>query len=331
MAIKKRDITFDIVRSICILWIVGALHVTTYIDTSFISLSLWKILVYVTYGSLGTFTFVSGYFLKKKKMESFDDLKRFYFSRFQRFWVPFFISALSLYIIGAIVGKPWFASFFHFVLSLVGLDIFYKPMPGTLWYMVMLLFFYIITPLVLWPRNQLIRGAIPLLIFVIFLATYKAGYLDERILFYYPTYILGIFLSDDISSFIKKWKWYFLVLSLISLIVLLHSDFEGFFLQYLINIIVYPLIFSLSAVLANISHFRFIGEKVSYSSMMMYLFHRQFYLVAVFLFNLQLFPNFHNAIIPLWAAYIIVIPIIIFSSFYFQKMYDKVINSKKIK
>lgn len=63
----------------------------------------------------------------------------------------------------------------------------------------------------------------------------------------------------------------------------------------------------------------------SYSSMNMYLFHRQIYLAALFFANYRMFPNFHGAVIPLWFAFIFVIPFIIAFSFFSQKYYDKMI------
>lgn len=100
---EGHDATFDIARSFCILWIVCLLHLTTYIDTEWISEIGWSLLVKMTYASLGIFTFISGFFLKKKNIRTIDDCKKFYITRFKRFWIPFFLSALTLWIIGEVV------------------------------------------------------------------------------------------------------------------------------------------------------------------------------------------------------------------------------------
>ena len=154
----KRDETLDVARALSVLWIVGILHLTTYIDTSAYSKMEWTVIFKGMYASLATFTFLSGYFLKNKSFGKDGDSYRFYMGRLKRFWIPFFIACTSLYIIGAVVGKPWFESPQNFVLSLCGLSIFFLPLPGTLWYMVMLLFFYILTPAIMRYRTRFWGG-----------------------------------------------------------------------------------------------------------------------------------------------------------------------------
>ena len=102
----------------------------------------------------------------------------FYISRLKRFWIPFFISALSLWIIGAVVGKPWFTSPMNFILSILGLSMFKGPMPSTLWYMVMMVFFYLITPLWLYKRNYRTSLIKSVSLFLLLVILYKVNWLD---------------------------------------------------------------------------------------------------------------------------------------------------------
>ena len=322
-----REVCFDVARAICIVWVVCLLHLTTYIETSWIPGNVWSLLLDVTYASLGTFAFISGYFLKNKRMESLEDLKRFYISRLKRFWIPFFVSALSLWIIGAEVGKPWFTSPMNFILSILGLSMFKRPMPSTLWYMVMMVFFYLITPLWLYKRNYRSSLIKSVCLFLLLVVLYKVNWLDYRILVYAPMYFLGLCLPDSFSCFFRRNKYIVVIVTatLMGLLVM-SPNIEGFALYYASAIIGYPLIISLSEILSSLAFVRNISGFISYSSMNMYLFHRQIYLFALFAFNISLFPNFHGATIPLWIAVLIVIPAIVIISFLLQRGYDILVS-----
>lgn len=141
---KNRDVTFDVVRSISIISIVLGWHLLDYLDDiSYKTSLIWGSL---TYMSLATFSLMSGYFLKRNKIECYADVFRFYKKRFARFWCLFFVASLSLYIASFVAGNPWYPSFINFIMSLFGLSAFFKPLPATLWFMVIMTFFYLITP-----------------------------------------------------------------------------------------------------------------------------------------------------------------------------------------
>lgn len=321
--IDRRDEVFDIVRSICILWIVAGLHLTTYIDTSWISSIGWSLLLKLTYASLGTFAFISGYFLKNKTIVSYADLKKFYMSRFKRFWIPFFISCLSLWIIGAVVGKPWFVSPSNFVLSLFGISIFIGPLPSTLWFMVMMVFLYWITPVWLYKKS-IISSIVKLIIaFMGLFLLFYFGALDVRVLMCCSMYLFGLVLPDEFSLLIKDHRFPIFVISAIiisTFIVIKESE-----LYYPSMIFGYPFFLSLSKILSSSATLVKSGRFISYSSMNMYLFHRQLFLMALFLVNIKLFPHFHGATMPLWVAYFVVVVIIAFS-YLLQRLYDSLLH-----
>ena len=326
-----RDATFDIARSFCILWIVCLLHITTYIETAWISELGWSLLVKMTYASLGTFTFISGYFLKKKEITNVADIKKFYFTRFKRFWIPFFISALTLWFIGGVVGKPWFTSTLNFVLSLVGLSCFWGPLPSTLWFMVMMVLCYLFTPVLLYKSNQGQRIVRSVLLMSILIAIYILGHLDERLLVYIPMYLLGLCLPDTFTKAIRNHKTVVIIVTALLLgAVIATNTLEGLLLYYVVVPIGYMFIIGLSETLSSLMWVRDVSSIVSYSSMNMYFFHRQMYLCAIFLFNISMFPNFHGATMPLWFAIIVVIPIIITVSYFLQKGYDRLLKMIKI-
>ena len=307
------------------------LHLTTYIDTEWISRIGWSLLVKITYASLGTFTFISGYFLKKKELRSMDDCKKFYITRLKRFWIPFFISALTLWVIGGFVGKPWFTSPLNFGLSLVGLSCFWGPMPSTLWFMVMMVLCYLITPILLYKSNQGQRVVRSVLLMGLLVLLYRLGHLDERLLVYIPMYLLGLCLPDSFTKIIRDHKIAVVIVTALLLgTVIVTNKLEGLLLYYVVVPLGYPFIISLSEMVSSCLWVRNAANIVSYSSMNMYFFHRQMYLSAIFLFNISMFPNFHGATMPLWFAIIVVIPIIITVSYFLQKGYDRMLKMIKI-
>lgn len=285
----------------------------------------------MTYASLGTFTFISGFFLKKKDVRTIDDCKKFYITRFKRFWIPFFLSALTLWIIGGVVGKPWFTSPLNFALSLVGLSCFWGPLPSTLWFMVMMVLCYLLTPVLLYNSNQGQRIVRCVILMSILIVLYRLGHLDERLLVYIPMYLLGLCLPDSVTKAIRDHKIAVIIVTALLLgTVIVTNTLEGLLLYYVVVPIGYLFITGFSESLSSLMWVRNVASIVSYSSMNMYFFHRQMYLCAIFLFNISMFPNFHGATMPLWFAIMVIIPIIITVSYYLQKGYDRLLRMIKV-
>ena len=140
-------------------------------------------------------------------------------------------------------------------------------------------------------------------------------------------YFLGLCLPDSFSCFFRRNKYIVVIVTatLMGLLVM-SPNIEGFALYYASAIIGYPLIISLSEILSSLAFVRSISGFISYSSMNMYLFHRQIYLFALFAFNISLFTNFHGATIPLWIAVLIVIPAIVIISFLLQRGYGILVS-----
>ena len=80
---NKRNLTLDITRAICILWIVGVWHLQDYFAQLNFANDVTKM---ITAGVLVTFTFLSGLFLGKKKISALQ----FYQGRLKRFYILFF-------------------------------------------------------------------------------------------------------------------------------------------------------------------------------------------------------------------------------------------------
>lgn len=323
---KQRDLTFDVARAICILEIVCLAHLMDYIDRTIMPERFFSILGYVTAAVLGTFSFISGFFLKKHKIENGSDVGKFFLVRFKRFWILYFFASLSLYVASACVGQPWYPSISNFILSLIGLTVFFQPLPATLWFMVMMMFFYLVTPLILVLRRRGLRIAVAATIFVVLVALGCKGWVDDRVLCYYPMYALGLLLDVRIVDFIKRNALLAILgsgvgLTLVSLLV-----YGSPYYSLLVCVVGLIAIIGLSELMAKKAVVGKVGSFVSYSSLSMYFFHRHFYLAIVFLWNIGAVGNIREATFPIWFAYLVVCPIIIFGCYTIQRVYDGIVK-----
>lgn len=327
---KERDITFDVARAICILEIVCLAHLMDYIDRTIMSERIFSILGYVTTVVLGTFSFISGFFLKKYKIENGYDVGKFFLVRFKRFWILYFIASLLLYVASACVGQPWYPSIPNFILSLIGLSVFFQPLPATLWFMVMMMFFYLITPLILTFKRKGQRIAMVVLKFAVLVVLGYKGWVDTRVLCYYPMYALGLLLDGSVVDFIKRNALLAILGSGVVVVIMYLLLYGSLFYSLIVCVAGLIAIIGLSGLMVKSSIIRKAGSFVSYSSMSMYFFHRHFYLALVFLWNIGATGSIREATFPIWFAYLVVCPIIIFGSYTIQRVYDGIVMRKSL-
>ena len=100
------------------------------------------------------------------------------------------------------------------------------------------------------------------------------------------------------------------------------SIYEGIVLDVLLIMSLISFASLLDQSKALVKFFSFIST----GSMVAYLFHRHFYLVAVIACNLHNLSNLRDASIPVPVAVCVVIPLIFIISYFVQKVYDFVIN-----
>lgn len=136
----QRDLTFDIARSLCIIWIIGVWHVFDYIEYN---VEVKTIMQHGTNSVLACFTFISGFFLGKKSI----GIREFYKNRLLRIYPLFFVASTLLLFIG------WFNCFRQYIYTLTGLSNFILPEPYTLWYICMMLLLYFVTPLLIYKTE----------------------------------------------------------------------------------------------------------------------------------------------------------------------------------
>lgn len=328
---KERDLTFDIARAICILEIVCLAHLMDYIDRTIVSERFFSILGYVTTAVLGTFSFISGFFLKKYKIENDMNAGKFFLVRFKRFWVLYFVASLLLYVASSCVGQPWYPSLTNFILSLIGLSVFFQPLPATLWFMVMMMFFYLVTPLIMAFRRKGHRISVAITIYTALLSLGYNGWVDTRILYYYPMYALGLLLDVSIVDFIKRNALLAILGSGVGLILIYLLLYDSQVYSLLVCVAGLITVIGLSELMAKSAIVRKVGAFISYSSLSMYFFHRHFYLALVFLWNIGNVGNIREATFPIWFAYLVVCPIIIFGCYTIQRVYEGICNEKVYK
>ena len=321
---KERDLTFDVARALCILEIVCFWHMTDYIDMSLVPERFFSTFGYVTVAVLGTFSFISGFFLKKYKMENGSDVGKFFLMRIKRFWILYFVASLLIYVASSCVAQPWYSSISNFILSIIGLSVFFQPLPATLWFMVMMMFFYLITPLILAFRRKGQRIVVAVTIYAVLLVLGYKGWVDDRVLCYYPMYALGLLMDARIIDFIKRNALLAIFGSGVSLSLIYLMLYGSRYYSLFVCVAGLVAIIGISELMVKNAIVRKVGSFVSYSSQSMYFFHRHFYLALVFLWNIGTVGNIREATFPIWFAYLVVCPIVITGCYMIQRVYDKV-------
>jgi len=303
---------FDIARAICVLEIVGLWHMFDYIP----KVSWSSNFIEPTLVVLATFTFLSGLFLGKKK----QSIGTFYFNRIKRFYLLLVLSLLSFYLGGQI------GSIKQLLFAATGISCFVLPQPMTLWYFSMMIVFYLLTPLILLDtytndgsikyQRIIIRGLLIELIMFVISCLFS---IDERILLYFPFYLLGIITPiDKVTTLINlRLKTFTIGISLI-IVGLLFSI--GWFKDLLTMGGGMLILLFLSSLLEShlYSTVKRILLLVSYSSMCAYLFHRQVYYVLRYLTGNEEYVPY--GMIP------IMIIVLFIVSFCIQKVYDSILK-----
>ena len=322
---KKRDITFDIARSLCILWIVGVWHLKDYVCLDGVSEDIMRAGDVITTAVLGAFTFMSGFFLKRHKMRTVSDALLFYRKRLLRFWVLYFAASASIYLASIAGGSPWFASPLSFVLSLLGLSVFFPPLPSTFWYISMLMLFYLLTPLLLVPRKRAGKTMLYLTVEAAFAILWLTGVTEDQCMVFFPMYALGMLVSDKDVTKVKSRRWWVIVCVPALLILSLQMDHRHIALLCW-QVLALPLLVVISDLLTRNRIACAAGRKVSYASMNMYLFHRHVFLLSVLVLNADSLHNIREAVMPIWLAVLIVVPAITVFSYSLQKVYDRTLS-----
>lgn len=311
---KERLLLFDIVRSLCVLYVVAFYHMTDYVSNG----------IWIRYGQgwvastvMACFVFISGFFLGKRRL----DCKSFYLSRLRRFFVPLVLTSILLSLGG------WFDSIEQFVFTITGLSCFFLPQPPTLWFFSMIIVFYFLTPFIVAKADAnklpvLIRGTVCMAVFLLF---YRLDMLDNRLLDYFPFYVTGLVTTEKtVFRLVGSIKITLLCL-LVLYTMLTYSECGSFPSLLIVHASAMVLIMTFSFYIGKYSseQIKILFSQISYASMFAYLFHRGIYGAAAILFRKYL----DSAFLP-WSAVAFIIIIIFVISWFAQKMYDKFLLGK---
>lgn len=212
---NSRNGVFDVARALCVLYIVAFWHLLNYFPSIKLNGMSLQVCSSITIVVLGTFTFMSGFFLKKYVIETLDDVKLFYWKRFKRFYIPYLVCLTVLFLGG------WFESGKQFVLSLIGLSTYIGSSPNTVWYFSMLMSFYALTPILLYlkKRNHFYFYALTFGLICLYVLFSRINGM------YFPFYLLGILVADKHLKVLTS-KWIYTITFMISFILLLYVQNE---------------------------------------------------------------------------------------------------------
>lgn len=320
---KTREIGYDVARVYSMLYIVALFHPLGYVNILYHNTIVRSVVLM----SLGTFTFITGLFASSNnQFETKEHIFSFYKKRFLRLYPLFALSALLMLCLKMNDFKTTMYGIF-------GVSALMEPHPRTLWYVVMLFYFTIITPIVVKnnKRNQIILSSIILLIsmFIIYLLNSHSW---NNTVYYLPTYLCGLYIGRyECSNFktlltTQKKSALFVAISVLLICVIVKINI------YILEQILIPILGAYLILYFSFKISRFIRSKIllnliriiGYSSMAVYLFHREFYCVLLYLFS----PT--NAYIRLLYIIFFCFPISLIGSYYIQKLYDKIIGKNDL-
>ena len=311
---KGRIIHLDIIRVICMIWVIALWHMRNYTQPLNWNLISIQTMQQITFGCLAMFTFLSGYLAGGKRISSVQNALSFYWNRIIRLYPLYFLSCISLWVVHMIDKKQLITSIL-LVGELVG-----NP-PSTIWFINMIFLFYFFTPLLNAVEKPGRKIIIILTIGGIWYVTRKFCGTDIRLEYYWPFYSLGIcansfrFFQEKIMKEQEN-----LISMVIGLILCAMAaglgDGEFTILSYLCCISWGIFVLELSKILSRNKPVTKIIDFLAYSSMCAYLFHR-----AVFSFFQICFGNVHQII-----AWMLILPLLFLFSFIVQKVYDIIVQ-----
>lgn len=180
-----RDRKLDLLRGAAVLYIVCVWHLDDYIPGLDFQNSATTLL---TTCVLGLFMFLSGLLLSRRYTISCRyDVGRFYVRRMCRIY-PMYFATVAAFCLAGLTSPTMAAK------GLVWLNVVTASPPPTLWFVEVIFWFYMLTPLLLYRRNQrftlLIGGVLTAALLVG--SHLSDGAIDSRLPQYLPVFVLGI-------------------------------------------------------------------------------------------------------------------------------------------
>jgi hypothetical protein len=318
----QRETALDIARTLSMLYIVGVWHLSNYTNV----FDVGPFGVYIKNATLGLFMFLSGYLLGSKYIiRNLDSWLIFVRKRVLRI-IPLLILAISFYVIkGSMPIK-------QALLAITGLSTFIPPQPSTLWFVSMVIIFYMLYPLFVGRRLVYQIIVFVVLFAVLYFVKTNGMKMDRRFFYYFPCFIFGIILaSKNLKKYGENWKILFcslfaFILS-IYFIKYVHIALSIYLLRAIIATSGLFIVLFISYKFSACKFVVFIATHIAYASMGAYLFHRQ---ILSVIRSYIYWPE--DGYLRLFYLVFICLPLIMFTGYYIQFFYDKLLIklSKKI-
>jgi peptidoglycan/LPS O-acetylase OafA/YrhL len=321
-SLLNRNIGIDFLRGLSILYIVGFWHMFNY-TTAFPEYN--NILTYrFTLVILGTFVFISGYFVGMKDITiNKHSIIEFYKQRLLRIY-PLYLIAIILFTLLNLSNLKTSIKAGLLISMII------EPAPPTLWFIAMLMLFYVTSPLLIYASKtiQAKRLMSYYLITIIALIAYSyfTKKLDIRLVMYFPSFALGVFIANNNIELVeKKYNASALIVTtfciLLSFVTTPNSQLNEMLNAPMILLCSYFLFRVAKKIVFSSNQTCRVIAILSYSSYCMYLFHRPIYIIL----NKFYFPEEYLYQV----VYLVVfcMPCILLFSFIFQKAFDITINA----
>lgn len=315
MPTTERNAAIDLLRVLCIGYIVGYWHLIPYTDwlpgyANPFTEALKDI-------ALGTFVLVSGLLLARREPPArLEDWLRFYRRRLVRLY-PLYLLALLLF------GALGLASQATVLKGALLMSMFAPPAPPTLWFVTMIMVFYLLAPLLTGLAGAGWRYLVASLGMGLLWLAYD-GFVhavDSRLLLFFPAFALGVYLQRvRVAYAALARRRLYLLLFLPAAFVLGMPGEGGFDVP---NALLRAPLVALGALLLVIYAER-VGARalnpailvLSYGSLGVYLFHRPVFELAMALhFPVQ---GSHQAVYLMAVA----VPLTFLIAYLMQKAYD---------
>ena len=269
---------FDAIRAFSALYIMGYWHLRNYLSTATNVAMKTHIAYQMVYFCLAGFTFISGYLIYKHHK---DSIKDFFLNRVLRIYPLYLLALVSMYLTHYINAK-------QLVLSLFGLGCFYpEKSPLTLWYVNMIILLYALTAVLFRIPKGIYRLILAILIESILYVLAIRLKIDERLYFFFPFYITGLFAAErvDIKCIVDDAKNYMLiyvtVIMMCACLVVAHFTPKEFTYSTLIGSVCFIICgTAFGTLISKVKPLCTVMMALSYASMTIYMFHRCIYYIA---------------------------------------------------
>jgi len=310
---QERLLFVDYLRAGAILYIVGFWHLWEYApDAPHYQNSFTHTL---TFMALGLFVFISGFLLGGARVPvNFAGVMSFYGKRLLRIY-PLYGLALVVFVLCGLTDWATAAK------SATGVVMFFGPSPATLWFVAMLIWFYLLAPvLIISARNACVFiGMCCALYLGMAMLAVALPQADKRLFIYFPAFAAGIAAGAQLWE-PGRWRIYAGIAACVFAGLLASAGNFGLFtvpLEGAVAVTGPAFVFACCAHGAQSFAPNRTVALVSYAGFAMYLFHRPLLGWAKDLFMPQGF-------FPQWFYLtILCLPIVLLLSWGLQATYDK--------